>query len=101
MKVDRKDDVFICLEQKFARQMRDELRTEATDSPISLEIFNLGNKYLKKNKSEKMTLDLDKVKRAKQVHFGNNADFNLGMKSSTTTSIQCPHLQKRKRKAPQ
>ena len=75
MKVDRKDDVFICLEQKFARQMRDELRTEATDAPISLEIFNLGNKYLKKNKSEKMTLDLDKVKRAKQVHFGNNADF--------------------------
>ena len=61
MQVERKDDVFICLEQKFARQMRDELRTEATDAPISLEIFNLGNKYLKKNKSEKMTLDLDKV----------------------------------------
>ena len=68
MKVDRKDDVFICLEQKFARQMGD-------DASISLEIFNLGNKYLKKNKSEKMTLDLDKVKHANKVHFGNEADF--------------------------
>ena len=74
MQIDRKDDVFICLEQKFARQMRDELRTEATDAPISLEIFKLGKKTLK-NMSKKTTLDLDNIKNATQVHFGNNADF--------------------------
>ena len=74
MKIDKKDDVFISLEQKFARQLRDELRTEATDAPISLEIFDLGKKFLK-NKSKKRTLDLGSMKNAKQVHFGNNADF--------------------------
>ena len=74
MKIDKKDDVFISLEQKFARQLRDELRTEATDAPISLEIFDLGKKFLK-NKSKKRALDLGSMKNAKQVHFGNNADF--------------------------
>ena len=40
-----------------------------------LEIFNLGKKSLKNNRSGEITLDLDKMKNAKQVHFGNNADF--------------------------
>ena len=79
MTMDKKDEVFISLEQKFARELRDELRTASTDAPVTLEIFNIGKRHLKNakrnRKAKDVSLDLNKLKNAKQIHFGNNADF--------------------------
>ena len=66
----KKDEVFLSLEQKYSRELRDELNTFETEIPIGINLYKVPTSLTSDNK-----LDLHKLSRKHRVHFGNNADF--------------------------
>ena len=66
----KKDEVFLSLEQKYSRELRDELNSFATDIPIGLNIYKVPTDLTKDN-----TLDCSGLSPKSRIHFGNNKDF--------------------------
>ena len=66
----KKDEVFLSLEQKYSRELRDELNSFATEIPIGLNIYKVPTDLTKDN-----TLDCSGLSPKSRIHFGNNKDF--------------------------